>query len=500
MLQHIHHTTDFRDIKQLTANLLHADLTTSSTPSPLPNIPSPSSMPLDQIEQYIRTVTSSLGGELVKYDHRMALLLGTMSELHSDRKQTFTLNKDLVAYLPGASAAAGAGDMGPKGGCDGTAPPNHSIVVSIGRVKTDNRITNTVVVEIELCNISHINLDPLLFHTIFNLIHPHADQMLWQYANTPFSPSKSYTYHDLCSNSDQLEKLRLVYGQYLSVHGPGGDGYNNYTTPGSTNVSSGSTTASLSDYSNSALQNDYTYTAKRQELGFDSLHDDGVDGSSGNGNGSGGGSGSSSHYGGNDVNESESTAEGVDGSTGDITAIAPVASSSMNDIDMDSSDGSSDTEQSDSTDQEELATHAVLLDQDGQIVVENHSDSDSDDDGNEDGDDDDDDGDDGDNDNNGDDDDNDHDDLPSQEEQLTASRNQRVHDHEPLNFDQYLLTEGGGSMGNSSNPADFIRGICILPPMTSLFLQYRLDPQVFHPEHLSLMYTQLFLHPHETPF
>lgn len=206
MLHDLQLNTDIRDVKQLTYNLLRQhDLTTPSTggssmaSSVLPQIlPPPSSLPLHYIENYIRTVTGSLGGELVKYDRKMLGLLMTMNELHSSLIQTFTVNKDLMISLP---MMMDFSSMGGVGGAQTTsAQGGGNAVVTIGQVMTENKLTNTIVVEIELLHFNQINIDPLIFHALFHTIHPDGYKMMWRYANTPFGPSRMYSHHDLYLN------------------------------------------------------------------------------------------------------------------------------------------------------------------------------------------------------------------------------------------------------------------------------------------------------------
>ena len=335
VLSSIQSSTDVRDIKQLSSNLLRQqELTTNLQ------------LPLDQIESYIRTVTSSLGGEMLKYDKTMLSLL-QISEFNSSLLQTFTINKDVFVFLPG-----------------------NNILITIGRVQIDNRFTNTIVVEMELLQFTTLALDPLVFHHIFNLIHPLSDSMLWKYANSPFSPSKNYTIHDLCPTPEQLESLKLIYNQSLLP-----------ALPGSILIPT--------------LKTDYTYPRPAH------------------------------------LRTKPTTTQ----SSSQLSTPTPATTTITS------------TTQELDNDEEEL-------------VLDNPPPS-----------------------------------IISTPEENLEQQKRLVAEHVPLDFNQYAYPTTDPSGPRLSN---YIQGTCIIPSMSTTWEQYRLHQSTFHLEHLALMYTHLFLHPHES--
>jgi hypothetical protein len=422
MLHPLQASTDIRDVKQLTTNLLRQQ--------PLQhNI---TLLALDNIENYIRTVTNSLGGELIKYDKSLLSLFSQREIFNSTFVQTFSINKDLFIMLPG-----------------------NNVLVSIGRVVVDvssggsmtssgttigghtRKVTNTIIVEIELLGYNTIQLDPLIFFTIFSLIHPLADMMLWKYANSPFAPSRTYTMHDLVVGSDntdhidRLQRLKLLYPQFLFPTPPG-----------------------ISLIPN--LQTDYTYTKlmiSKQQYN-------------------------------NQLQAYEQEQEDLINAV-NLLSISPPSNDNKTHV-----SGSINRQDSRTPAEIEAALTEQHFEREKNIVLNHVL------------------GDHGQYSNTA-----NHDGAMKLPRLLTNNSQKMDDSNDKLNpidlakktiqnhidGKQQQQQHNERFLGNNqSGLEDFIHGVCILPSMTSLFLQYRLHSTTFHNEHLSLMYTHLFLHPHET--
>lgn len=145
--------------------------------------------PLSFIETYLQLVCGSLGSEILPIPPNL------LSNLRAKQLYNFSIKKDLIAF-----------------------PSGNMIELSIGRVthtKSSIKLTQTVIIEIQIIGCTSLGHDPLLFQTLFQQLIPPVHQFIWRYANSPMGASKTYRYSDIVPRSYHSLTLHQLYTKFL---------------------------------------------------------------------------------------------------------------------------------------------------------------------------------------------------------------------------------------------------------------------------------------------